>query len=109
MILLLQKTKQKKHFKNSLIPWLPELFLYSRFSPFLIKNTIFVINRQYFSSRACEVELAILHILLDPYAPQNKKIFPKKFAPLAARAVFACQISLFLPLKQVSFDREKDI
>jgi hypothetical protein len=49
--------------------------------------------------------------LIEPSATRNKKPYQKKFARLAARAIFANQFSQCLLIKsqKVNFDSKKDI
>ena len=87
----------KKHFKKSLLPWLPELFFSDCFSPLLIKNSCFWTKSAIFSGKAWELKMLILHIFtLSYYYTKQKKTISKKFAPLTARATLYASVSPFL-------------
>ena len=94
------------HLKKSLPLWLPELFLYAQFRCFLLKKQPFC-DKIYiiFPAKHENSKRQFYTFLIDPLKTQNKNPFQKKFATLAARAVFVCAISLLFALKQPFFDK----
>jgi hypothetical protein len=63
-----------KNASKSLLPWLPELFLYGFFTFFWLKTSIFWLNWQHCSNKACKIEMQILHIFtLSFHYIKNKK------------------------------------
>ena len=61
----------------------------------------YMLKQPYFSCRAWELKVVIYKSLFDLSSNQNQKPFEKKFATLAARAVF---VSLFFHQKQLIYD-----
>ena len=94
-ILLLHKAKN--HFKKDLLPWMPELFLSDCFftiidkknSYFWIKSVIFFLQSM-ITQNANFTQFYFILLL-----HKTKKTFQKKFAPLAARAIFVRPLFAF--------------
>ena len=92
-------TQNKKTFQKSLLPWLPELFLYAHFSPFfLLKNNYFWTKSSIFFRQSMGTQNAnFTHFYFILLLHKTKtKTISKKFAPLTARATLYASVSPFL-------------
>ena len=73
------------------------------FAAFCSKNSPFWQNLHYFSSKAWELKMVILHIFIWSFLDTKQKSISKKCATLTARAAFVCAILLLFALKTALF------
>ena len=85
---ILQKCWTKTISKKVCAPGCQSYFCQTGFHHYWLKIAIFRLNRQYFSGKAWELKMTILHFFTLSFYYTEQKTISKNFAPLAARAIF---------------------